>query len=216
MCTKMGNLIYFVLDWQAQSQPSLARYNCLVCTMALIHTSDTILHSPIEAWQGSTQLFWTAQPSLAGVNYLVCTLSLIRKILDSPGTAVYGTCTKFTMVTMVRRPHPESRMHWKKGLRYSHPSRDVTNQTLPSPWSGIIKLFPARESLVSDIPAGDRKIANLFYSVGTFWELTYPGQAGYGWWRMVEYIMLFHPLELTVNRGASITVHKSCHLLQPN
>jgi hypothetical protein len=27
------------------------------------------------------------------------------------------------------------------------------------------ELFPARDSLVSDIPAGDRKIANLFYSV---------------------------------------------------
>jgi hypothetical protein len=31
-----------------------------------------------------------------------------------------------------------------------------------SPWRGIIKLFPARESLVSDIPAGDGKTANLF------------------------------------------------------
>jgi hypothetical protein len=30
--------------------------------------------------------------------------------------------------------------------------------------SGIIRLFPARESLVSDIPAGDGKIVNLFYS----------------------------------------------------
>ena len=29
----------------------------------------------------------------------------------------------------------------------------------------MIKLFPARESLVSDIPAGDEKMANLFYSV---------------------------------------------------
>ncbi len=29
----------------------------------------------------------------------------------------------------------------------------------------IIKLFPVRESLVSDIPAGDRKNDNLFYSV---------------------------------------------------
>jgi len=28
---------------------------------------------------------------------------------------------------------------------------------------GIIKLFPSRESLVSDIPAGDRKTANLFF-----------------------------------------------------
>jgi hypothetical protein len=31
-------------------------------------------------------------------------------------------------------------------------------------WPGIIKLFPAREWLESDIPAGDRKIDNLFYS----------------------------------------------------
>jgi hypothetical protein len=30
---------------------------------------------------------------------------------------------------------------------------------------GIIKLFPARESLVSDIPAGDGKTANLFFTV---------------------------------------------------
>jgi hypothetical protein len=36
-----------------------------------------------------------------------------------------------------------------------------------STWPVIIKLFPARESLVSDIPAGDGKIANFFYSAGT-------------------------------------------------
>ncbi len=29
-------------------------------------------------------------------------------------------------------------------------------------WPGIIKLFPVRKSLVSDIPAGDGKTANLF------------------------------------------------------
>jgi hypothetical protein len=32
----------------------------------------------------------------------------------------------------------------------------------------MINLFPARESLVGDIPAGDGKIVNLFYSV-CFW-----------------------------------------------
>jgi hypothetical protein len=32
-------------------------------------------------------------------------------------------------------------------------------------WPGIIKLFPARKGLESDIPAGDRKIDKLFYSV---------------------------------------------------
>jgi hypothetical protein len=41
------------------------------------------------------------------------------------------------------------------------PSRDVTN----APWPGIVKLFLAGESLVSDIQAGDGNIANLFYSV---------------------------------------------------
>jgi hypothetical protein len=32
-------------------------------------------------------------------------------------------------------------------------------------WLAIVKLFPARESLVSDILAGDWKTANFFYSV---------------------------------------------------
>jgi hypothetical protein len=35
----------------------------------------------------------------------------------------------------------------------------------PSPWPGIIKLFPTRESLVSDIPAGDGKSLTFYYSV---------------------------------------------------
>jgi hypothetical protein len=34
-----------------------------------------------------------------------------------------------------------------------------------SSWPGIIKIFPPRESFVSDIPAGDGKTVNLFYSV---------------------------------------------------
>jgi hypothetical protein len=36
-----------------------------------------------------------------------------------------------------------------------------------SPWPGIIKFFPAREGLVSDIPAGDGELANLFFTVYT-------------------------------------------------
>ncbi len=48
----------------------------------------------------------------------------------------------------------------KKGYWFSRPQPGCH---LPNPpWAGIIKLFPARESLVSDIPAGDGKIANLF------------------------------------------------------
>jgi hypothetical protein len=37
----------------------------------------------------------------------------------------------------------------------------LTKLSLP----GILKLFPARKSLVSDIPARDSKSDNLFYSV---------------------------------------------------
>jgi hypothetical protein len=39
------------------------------------------------------------------------------------------------------------------------------SQILNSPWAGIIKFFPPRESLVSDIPAEDGNGANLLYSV---------------------------------------------------
>ncbi len=43
-----------------------------------------------------------------------------------------------------------------KGYRFSRPQPC-------SPWTGKNKLFPSRESLVSDIPAGDGKTANLFF-----------------------------------------------------
>jgi hypothetical protein len=46
----------------------------------------------------------------------------------------------------------------KKVTNLPVPSWHVTNRTRP----GIIKLFPARENLVSDIPAGDGKIVNFF------------------------------------------------------
>ncbi len=53
------------------------------------------------------------------------------------------------------------RANVKKFSDFSIPSCDVMHLQ-NSPWPGIIKLFPARECLVSDIAAGDGKIANLF------------------------------------------------------
>ncbi len=48
----------------------------------------------------------------------------------------------------------------KKCYRFSRPQPGCH---LPnSPWTGIIKFFPSRESLVSDMPAGEGKITNLF------------------------------------------------------
>ncbi len=51
----------------------------------------------------------------------------------------------------------------KKGYRFSRPQPGCHQPNSPLP--GIIKLFTASESLVSDIPAGDGKKYNLFYSV---------------------------------------------------
>jgi hypothetical protein len=54
-------------------------------------------------------------------------------------------------------------VHCKKRLSF-FPS--PAGMHLPNfPWPGIINLFPSRESLVCDIPAGDGKIIALFYSV---------------------------------------------------
>ncbi len=57
----------------------------------------------------------------------------------------------------VKRGNDNKHYHYtvKRGNDFPVPSQDVTNQTL-------ILLFPARESLVSDLPAGYGKSANLF------------------------------------------------------
>jgi hypothetical protein len=49
----------------------------------------------------------------------------------------------------------------KKGYQFSRPQSGCH---LPnSPWGGIIKLFPARESLVRNIPAGEKSLT--FFTV---------------------------------------------------
>ncbi len=53
----------------------------------------------------------------------------------------------------------------KKGQWFSGPQPGCHLSN--SPWPGIIKLFPPREILVSDIPAGDGKTANLFLQCKT-------------------------------------------------
>jgi hypothetical protein len=53
----------------------------------------------------------------------------------------------------------------KKDYCFSRPQPASRRREPNSPWPGITKLFPARESSFSDIPAGDGKNDNLFYSV---------------------------------------------------
>jgi hypothetical protein len=64
-------------------------------------------------------------------------------------------------------------LHRKKKLFHIPvPSRDV-KLSLGRNNDVIHKLFPPRESLVSDIPAGDGNIEKLFYGVGfIFGEMT--------------------------------------------
>jgi hypothetical protein len=58
------------------------------------------------------------------------------------------------------------KLHCKKGFAIfpSVLSRGVSNQTLPGR-DVTNQTLPGQESLVSDIPAGDGKIASFFYSV---------------------------------------------------
>jgi hypothetical protein len=64
---------------------------------------------------------------------------------------------------LVQKENPNEVLHCIKRLA-SFPSPAGLSLTKLS-WPGIIKLFPAKESLVSDIPAWDGKNDNLFYSV---------------------------------------------------
>jgi hypothetical protein len=54
-------------------------------------------------------------------------------------------------------PPPERAGDWA-----GQPHREATRLHCKK---GLCKIFPARESLVSDIPAGDGKTDNFFYSV---------------------------------------------------
>jgi hypothetical protein len=65
----------------------------------------------------------------------------------------------------------------KKDREFSVPSRNVTTKlSLGGNNDVITELFLLRRSLVSDIPAGDGKLVNLFYGVHThpFLRILYP------------------------------------------
>ncbi len=71
---------------------------------------------------------------------------LIRRYQPNPGTAMWFRypCLYAGIVYIYYTV--------KKVIVFPVLSWDVAKQN--SPWPGIIKLFPARESLISDIPAG--------------------------------------------------------------
>ncbi len=74
----------------------------------------------------------------------------------------------------------------KKGYQFSRPQAGCHWPN--SPCAGIIKFFPTRKSLVSDIPAGDGKIEKKFYSVGTLSLSLY-----FNRWELQKSCVQYHP-----------------------
>jgi hypothetical protein len=96
-------------------------------------------------------------------------------ILTGPSFAVWYSSYMPEIWAFPQLPHSKSSIfslstiHCKKSLATfpSPAGMSLTKLSLGvilqnSPWVGIIKLFQPRESLVSDIPAGDENGANLF------------------------------------------------------
>jgi hypothetical protein len=72
----------------------------------------------------------------------------------------WGVVELYVFLTL----YPPADVHCKKRLAFfplPQPGCHLSN----SPWLGIYLLFPARESLASDIPAEDGKTANIFFTV---------------------------------------------------
>jgi hypothetical protein len=105
------------------------------------------------AFSPSARLVDAQRPPLLGSEDI--SENLILEEVRSRTAAITGE-------TANRPGHENLCVHCKKRLAmiFPSPARDVTSQTLP--WPGISRLFSARESWVSDIPAGDGKIANFF------------------------------------------------------
>jgi hypothetical protein len=137
--------------------PSLAK---LWCTLRLRGQ----IHSP----------YFSSTP----VCTLWCTLSdILGKLCAKEGFSIANNIKQRCGVRLKHiRFQPSLIVPWKcwscanytvkKGYRFSLPQPGCHSPN--SPWPGIIKFFLARESLLSDIPAGDGKTTNLFYSVVLF------------------------------------------------
>ncbi len=85
----------------------------------------------------------------------------LRTWTEQPGWHSHSNIEDGPMLWLcypVRRPYTVINGYWFSRLQLGcHLSN--------SPWPGIVKLFPASGSLVSDIPSRDGKTANLFCSV---------------------------------------------------
>jgi hypothetical protein len=84
--------------------------------------------------------------------------------MSGPGAAQSQIYVEFTLGTYSTY---YGALHCKKGYWFSRPQAEC--HWANSLWPGIIQFLPAGESLVSDIPAGDGKIGNLFLQCVLSW-----------------------------------------------
>jgi hypothetical protein len=88
-----------------------------------------------------------------------CQILLCRMMLGIETRIVASLALEVRRSTHSARSHPSNTAHCKKWFPIFLSPAGMSPNSL---WLGIIKLFPARESLISDIPTGDRKIFNLY------------------------------------------------------
>ncbi len=109
-----------------------------------------------KTWASKTQ----SQKQL--INYYQCILQLPFLHLNVPYICVSRCSRRWDHMQIA------GALHRKKGHEFSVCSRNVTNQTPPGQeqFSNDV-IIPAQGEFGSDIPAGDGKLANLFFTVYT-------------------------------------------------
>ncbi len=129
----------------------------LVATQAVSGSIQTRYQKDVLFFRWIGEKYTQTQPTpvvLLMMTVYWCVLQLLykRSLIDSIWVSVFDKCCVLGKQIFLYTV--------KKSLRFSSPQSWC--QLPNSSWPGRIKLFPARESLVSDIPAGEKKIAYLF------------------------------------------------------
>ncbi len=122
-----------------------------------------------------------------GRRFVTCTLCILNKTSINRSFLIYDVSLIVFFISFVfihslaavgphqefsqfRHGYLQSTTHRVKKVReFPVPSRDVTTKLSRGGNNDVItELFLPRRSLVSDIPAGDGKLVNLFHGAGTF------------------------------------------------
>jgi hypothetical protein len=116
--------------------------------------------SPISMFHWFT-LFYAPVPLVSTLPSLFSLFPVFKMIPVSSCPSIFPSCTQNGIHSL----------HCKKRLADSPSPGGMSLTTLPWPWK--MELFPAKESLVSDMPAGYVKTPNLFLQSVFFFPSQY-------------------------------------------